>query len=617
MKTSIRLNFISLLIFIMLFNCCKKTNDTNNTIKITKVKITGYVQKGPFINGTNINIFELNESLIQTGKVFNTSITNNIGSFEINNIELSSQFVQFNAFGFYFNENTGNNSDAQITLNALSDLTDISSVNVNVLTHLEKSRVEYLVNKKLSFHEAKDSAQKEILAIFGIVKNDLVSSEKLNIFSNSDNNAILLAVSVILQGQRSIADLSEIMSNIITDINEDGILNDEKIKSELFNSTAQLDLIKIRSNISNHYKDLGLNDTVPNFEKYIKVYLDAKTPFKIEAKIKNIICNGSNDGEIHITIKDGKSIYQYSWSNGNTTADNINLKPGNYSVTVTDGNNYSQIKSFVITDPSKIVINGNVTNTTTCDNSDGSIIVSITGGVSPYSCLWSNNDTGKYLKNIKGQYSITITDSIGCSQTQNFNVLSPVCDICGNKYKTAQIGDQIWMIENLKTNKFNDGSAIRLLKSTGDLDNFNEGYCWYNFDSAQFFNSGYGALYTYNIVNSNKLCPQGWHVPTTNEFIILQNFTDCDYYAGNLREAGTLHWGINNEEGNNKSGFTAIPAGIYSNNPSDKGFNYMGTLVSYWLVNDKNSFIVRLGNAVKLYTPNYNDAYSVRCVEDK
>src|SRR5690606_23617658 len=138
-----------------------------------------------------------------TGKSYNVQITDNKGTFELNNVSLSSAYINLRADGFYFNEVSGKQSDAQITLYALSDVTGKSELNVNILTHLEKSRVEYLMKSGQSFVESKTQAQKEILAIFNIEKSDIQSSENLNISKPGDDNAILLAISAILQGHRS------------------------------------------------------------------------------------------------------------------------------------------------------------------------------------------------------------------------------------------------------------------------------------------------------------------------------------------------------------------------------------------------------------------------------
>jgi len=125
---------LAILLVCLLAYSCKK--DDSSDVKITKDLFTGYVQKGPFINGSSITIAELTTDLSQTGRLYSTTIADNSGKFEQKNIELSSQFVSIKADGFYFNENDGKISSAQLTLTALSDITDVSSVNVNILTHL-------------------------------------------------------------------------------------------------------------------------------------------------------------------------------------------------------------------------------------------------------------------------------------------------------------------------------------------------------------------------------------------------------------------------------------------------------------------------------------------------
>jgi hypothetical protein len=268
-------------LFTGILNSCENKNnddhDKNNDIsKILSVeKITGYVQKGPFLNGTTIVISELTSDLIQTGKNFSSIILDNKGSFEINNIELISQYVGLRANGFYYNEISADNSEAQLTLTALSDLTDKTSLNVNILSHLEKSRVEYLVSNGNYFSDAKHQAQQEILDIFKISKSDIKSSELLDISKEGDDNAILLAISIILQGYRTVAELSELLANISTDLREDGILNSNSLGSELINDAKLLDLVEVRNNIENRYSELGLNTIIPVFEKYIHHFIDS------------------------------------------------------------------------------------------------------------------------------------------------------------------------------------------------------------------------------------------------------------------------------------------------------------------------------------------------------
>lgn len=210
MKNKILLFSLLLIGIVTLLNYgCQKDEP-----EIQKVKIIGSVQKGPFISGTPILLSELNTSLSQTGKIFTSLILDNSGSFELTDISLSSKFVALSASGYYFDEVKGEISASPLTLFALSDITDISTINVNILTHLEKQRVEYLIKHNQSFTDAKKKAQEELLGIFGISLAEMEKSEKLDISKNTESNAVLLAVSVILQGDRSVGDLTELMAII-------------------------------------------------------------------------------------------------------------------------------------------------------------------------------------------------------------------------------------------------------------------------------------------------------------------------------------------------------------------------------------------------------------------
>lgn len=259
--------------------------EENNKPGFLYEKINGYIQKGPFLNGTAITISELTDNLAPTGKTFSSQILDNKGTFEIRNVELASQYVELKADGFYFNEVKNNNSTAQLTLFALSDLTTKSSLNVNVLSNLEKSRVGYLISNGSDFSIAKNQAQKEILSIFEINKDDIAESELLDITKPGDDNAILLAVSVILQGYLSVSDLSELLANISTDIREDGILDSKSLGTTLINNARTIKLDRVRQNLENRYETLGLEITISDFEKIVNQFIN-NTDFEFTGFIK-------------------------------------------------------------------------------------------------------------------------------------------------------------------------------------------------------------------------------------------------------------------------------------------------------------------------------------------
>lgn len=277
---------------VILFSCNKKEETTINNLTVTD--IDGVVQKGPFLNGTSIDIFELKDDCSPTGKSFSSQIIDNSGTFKLENVSLLSKYVLLKANGFYFNEITGQNSNSQVTLYSISDITNRTSVNVNILSNLEKNRIEYLLTRGISFSVAKKQAEQEILKIFSITKPDIIDFELLNISEEGEDNAVLLAVSVILQGYRSESELSDLMANISTDIRQDGTLDSLSLGTLLINDAHLLDLPRVRQNIETRYAGLGMNVTIPNFEKYVKIFTDS-THYQITNNI--VYPEFSNYGE--------------------------------------------------------------------------------------------------------------------------------------------------------------------------------------------------------------------------------------------------------------------------------------------------------------------------------
>jgi uncharacterized protein (TIGR02145 family) len=157
-----------------------------------------------------------------------------------------------------------------------------------------------------------------------------------------------------------------------------------------------------------------------------------------------------------------------------------------------------------------------------------------------------------------------------------------VSDVDGNNYNTVKIGDQIWMAENLKTTKYNDGVLIPNV--TGFWSDYTSGaYCWYNDDENTNKNT-YGALYNWLAVNTGKLCPAGWHVPSKEDWMLLAYYLGGpDLAGGKLKESGTAHWESPNTGATNITGFTALPGGMRED-ASGFGiyFGSMGTTGLWW-----------------------------------
>jgi uncharacterized protein (TIGR02145 family) len=156
-------------------------------------------------------------------------------------------------------------------------------------------------------------------------------------------------------------------------------------------------------------------------------------------------------------------------------------------------------------------------------------------------------------------------------------------DIAGNYYKTIQIGAQVWMAENLRATSFNDGTSIPNITNDSQWGKqTTPAYCWYDNDSVSYKLSN-GALYNWFAVNSGKLCPTGWHVPTDLEWTTLIYYLGGNNLAlGKLQETGTAHWTSMNPEATNSSGFTALATGARTGDVSRFFWNGLGSTGNWW-----------------------------------
>jgi uncharacterized protein (TIGR02145 family) len=193
-----------------------------------------------------------------------------------------------------------------------------------------------------------------------------------------------------------------------------------------------------------------------------------------------------------------------------------------------------------------------------------------------------------------------------------------VTDCEGNRYKTVTIGDQIWMAENLKSTKYNDCSSITNVSSYYDWSILTSGaYAWYNNDATTNKNL-YGGLYNWYAVNTHKLCPTGWHIPSNSEWIKLETFIGGSTNGGGkLKETGTNHWNSPNTGATDEFGFTALPG----------GYRYLAdgylNLSGHWWTSTEGSSstayyrgIGYIGSEIVTYNENKEFGLSVRCIKN-
>jgi len=141
----------------------------------------------------------------------------------------------------------------------------------------------------------------------------------------------------------------------------------------------------------------------------------------------NVNCNGDSTASITTTVSGGTGTITYAWSNTATTANLTNIPAGTYSVVITDANSCTASASVTITQPTAMVINGTVANVLCAGGSNGSVDITVNGGVFPYTYSWSNNATTQNINGLSGgTYRITVTDANLCTIVDSFSVSEPV-----------------------------------------------------------------------------------------------------------------------------------------------------------------------------------------------
>lgn len=217
---------------------------------------------------------------------------------------------------------------------------------------------------------------------------------------------------------------------------------------------------------------------------------------------------------------------------------------------------------------------------------------------------------GYLLLNCFGALLISISS---CEKT----VESGVVDIDGNAYDTVRIGTQVWMKENLRTTRFNDGTEIQLVPDGEEWKNMTTpGYCWYGNNEAFFSLNHFGALYNGYAARSDKICPVGWHVPDDDDWDELSRYVGLDEGGGKLKEAGTVNWASPNADTTNETGFTALPGGFRNAYYEDyMKFRYAAC---FWSRSSINSFELTNYDSNTTSTPSrsQNDGVSVRCIKN-
>ncbi len=268
---------------------------------------------------------------------------------------------------------------------------------------------------------------------------------------------------------------------------------------------------------------------------------------------------------------------------------------------------------------------------------------------------WKLQNHGSLSSQRELNIMIVNSDSIIAPNTQLIKanatataLTKTVTDIDGNEYGVLPYGDNLWMTSNLKTTNYNDGSEIDNITGTLDWYNATSGaYCW--FDNDVINNEKYGALYNWYVVETEKLCPHGWRVPTKDDWNSLINYltangfgfegsgsdvaksmatkTDWNDLSAVIITPGAIVYQM---EDNNSSGFSVYPAGFrmiggHTDNPDyvlTHDFMLDGVRSKFWTFTKYEetgayNFSLRsLEAEVSNSTSNFYSGMSVRCIRE-
>ena len=161
-------------------------------------------------------------------------------------------------------------------------------------------------------------------------------------------------------------------------------------------------------------------------EDYSVIFPALTAPVSLSTTTTDVSCNGLTDGSIDLTVGGGTTPYTYQWSNGPTTEDINGLGAGAYTVTVTDAGGQTAITSAVITEPTAIVATATVSQAINCFGTTGCLMIGATGGISPYTFVWSTGATGMNICGLlAGTYTVTVTDANGCTSSSAVTLTQP------------------------------------------------------------------------------------------------------------------------------------------------------------------------------------------------
>ena len=482
--------------------------------------IEGVVEKGPFVKGTSVTLYELNpETFAQTGKVFTGTVEGDNGGFSLGKVELGSRYVLLEASGYYWNELSGQNTTSPLSLKAIAHVNEESKININIGTHITHKRILSLVESGMDFDEAKEQAESELIkAIFG--DDSGLAFENASII----NNDKLLALSVLMLMMGYEPDVTEMIASLATGVTEDLLIKLADKAALRYNDYAYA-----RKNMEEQFPDVA----VGNFEKYVygfwqRVYGLGECSSEKLGTLDTVRAEKSaNDGKILVCREAVAGSGEYLW----LEATEIERIESTYEP-VEDGR---MIFSESNPNIAYIYDGGSWRESTAseiiygkaCLTSADSSITTFDDGIDRmcFFHMWIMTNISHYKKEMFFNKDV------------EYGSVKDERD--GRVYRTIEIAGRVWMAENLS------------LKENSEKC-FDVG-CRYSWAEAMKVD-GYSESPIVVEKNHQGVCMDGWHIPDSTEWISLLNEVSIEKLKSSV---GWL-------DGTNESGFSITPTGFLS-----------------------------------------------------
>ena len=596
---------------------------------IADLNVAGLTQKGPFAKGSAVTVQGIDcKTLKFTGEKFEGKVKSDKGDFEVKDVNLSSTCAVFEVTGYYFNELTEKKSSDKLTLHTLTDLKDRKNVNINLLTELEYERVMNLVTKKdKSFAEAKKQAEKEVLAAFSVKAKDgeFAQFEDLNILEKGNDNAALLAVSVLMQSDLKVAKLTERVNDVATDIAKDGSWDDDKTKTEIAEWAATADKNGEFANVGKNIEKWGGSDDISSFETVVENFAETVVTDAVP---------GSASSSSKKAVSSSSSVILSSSSREGSS----DSKKGTSSSSVTSAGSVtlnSSSSKNVLSSNSSTVIASEAKQSSSSRHS-GLDLESSSSAVIPA----SSGNLPSSSSSTEGRGTSSIAKDSYFNPNIDYGKMTDSRD--GQVYKTVKIGNQIWMAENLNfaytsvpykyEDNVSDSTSWCYDNDPANCTNYGRLYTWAAaMDSAGLISianktkCGYGITCTPNLIHQG-ICPGGWHIPTVAEWkeLFVNVGGTCNDEEYSCTNSGAIlksssGW-YDSGNGSDDFGFSVIPSGWYKVNSSDN--ISLGNIAYFWTAMEYDSsrayswyFIFSQSNA-KQDGDKKTSGHSVRCLKD-